>query len=284
MCSSELLPERLHSPGPLPSPTLPPPPREEDQAKDLGTQTWLISRNQQHQQQDRRPKSKAPRPSKAIVTQSPQAAVIWVAESSPESSRPSTTQTQTHTSEEDEDKDRGMVAEVARQGTITRARERAMQAIADSTYGQVSEVHQGRARVVQVDTSQRRQAAIGVEEVLGLDVDESPRWLVGPVQSRTEQRKVSDEDDDDDGKANSPAETSASTRVQRTEPARASNQQQQHKFGVYNDSDAKKIVPISSISTSQVHNGGDKTTSMPSANEKRAAATSWLRLSTDLYL
>lgn len=287
ICSSELLPDRLRSPAQQQRPStaeLPPLlPPVDDQAKDAGTQTSLSSISSrkkggptstsagQQQQQQRADGT-------VRVTQSTQTTLPWVAESSsPDSSRAPSLHT-TQASTEEGDRHAGAAAvvavEVARQGTIARARERAMQAIADKTYGQVGEVHQGRARVVQVDTTQRRQAAIGLDEVLGLDSDRSPRRPVGPIQSRKEAVRAAD------AKANRAAEAStASKRSQRTERELTANQRQ--KDGVHKERDARESVPTSQLSPSQFQNVEAQSEFTPSATDKRAAATSWLRLSTD---
>lgn len=58
-----------------------------------------------------------------------------------------------------------------------------MQAVAEKTFGQLGEVAQGRARMVQVDTSQRRETALGAEDIRGLDaaLGGSPRVLLTPT-------------------------------------------------------------------------------------------------------
>lgn len=263
MCSSELLPERLRSPTQL-LPELPALPSLDEQGRDAGTQT-LPSRKRKPSK-TRREGDEAASAAAAVVvttTQSTQTAIPW--ESSPDTSRPASPQTT--------ESERGVVVEVARQGTIARARERAMQAIADKTYGQVGEVHHGRARVVQVDTSQRRQAAIGVEEVMGLEAEPSPRRPVGPVQSRKEANRLSG------GRSSRPAETVVSKKVQMVEPELTTNPSRQPRNGVHNGSDTttEKTQP----STSQGSDEEDQTELDLSASDKRAA-TSWLRLSADL--
>lgn len=254
MCSSELLPERLRSPSQQ-LPDLPALPSLDEQGKDVGTQT-LPSR--------KRKPSKTRREGSddnvvvVTTTQSTQTATPW--ESSPESSRP--------TSPQASESER-VVVEVARQGTVARARERAMQAIADKTYGQVGEVHHGRARVVQVDTSQRRQAAIGVEEVMGLEFDQSPQCPTGPIQSRKEAKRLSG------GRSSRPAEVVVNKKVQLAEPEPS----RQVRDGARNESDvANKDIEAS---TSQGSDGKDQTESDLPASDKRAASTSWLRLSAD---
>lgn len=210
----------------------------DDQAKDTGTHT-LLSRVQR-------------------------------TDSSPESSRPPSTQTQTS------EDDRVVVVEVARQGTIARARERAMQAIADKTYGHVGEVHQGRARVVQVDPSQRRQAAIGLEEVMGLDFEQIPRCPVGITQGRKEATRAVDE------KSTNLTPSPPSKSRQMTDMELTSNQRR--KDGVHHENDAKETVAASETSRWKVNDAEDQIEAIPSAAQKRAAATSWLRLSTDFSL
>lgn len=255
MCSSELLPERLRSPTQQMQ-DLPALPSLDEQGRDVGTQT-LPSR--------KRKPSKTRREGSddtvvvVTTTQSTQTAIPW--ESSPETSRPTSPQT----SEAER-----VVVEVARQGTIARARERAMQAIADKTYGQVGEVHHGRARVVQVDLSQRRQAAIGVEEMMGLEDDQSPQRPAGPVQSRKEAKRLSD------GRSSRPAETVVNKKVQMAEPEPS----RQPRNVAHNASDAATSKETQA-STSQGSDGKDQTESDPSASDKRAASTSWLRLSAD---
>ncbi|KAJ4412524.1 hypothetical protein N0V82_008749 [Gnomoniopsis sp. IMI 355080] len=293
ICSSELLPDRLRSPTQQqqqqqPQAELPTPlPPVDEQAKDAGTQTLLSSSSSRRKgiPAGTSAEQQQQRVSDTIrVTQSTQTALPWVVEScSPDSSRaPSLHTTQASTEEGDHHARAAVAVEVARQGTIARARERAMQAIADKTYGQVGEVHQGRARVVQVDNSQRRQAAIGLEEVLGLDLDRSPRRPLGPIQSRKEAMRLAV-----DAKANRPTETAAaSKRVQRTERERerelTANQRQ--KDAASKERDAGETAPTSQASPMQVQDAGDQAEVAPSAAEKRAAATSWLRLSTDFSL
>lgn len=262
MCSSELLPERLRSPTQQ-LPELPALPSLDEQGRDAGTQT-MPSRKRKSSKTRREGDDAVVVATATTTTQSTQTAIPW--ESSPDTSRPASPQTT-----ESEER---VVVEVARQGTIARARERAMQAIAEKTYGQVGEVHHGRARVVQVDTSQRRQAAIGVEEVMGLEAEHSPRRPVGPVQSRKEANRLSG------GRSNRPAETVVSKKVQMVEPEPTTSSSRQLRNGVYNGSDAP--TKETQQSTSQGSDGEDQTESDLSAIDKRAAATSWLRLSADL--
>lgn len=256
MCSSELLPERLRSPTQQVQdlPALPP---LDEQGRDVGTQT-LPSRKRKPSMSRR--KGSDNNVVVVTATQSTQTAIPW--ESSPDSSRP--------TSPQMSESER-VVVELARQGNIARARERAMQAIADKTYGQVGEVHHGRARVVEVDTSQRRQAAIGVEEVMGLEFDQTAQRPTGPIQSRKEVKGLSGE------RSSRPAEVVVNKKVQLAEPEPG----RLLRDGARNESDAatsKETHP----STSQGGDGEDQTESDPSASDKRAASTSWLRLSTDL--
>lgn len=243
MCSSELLPERLRSPA------LPPP--IEDQAHDVGTQT-IPSRA--------RKTSVVQRLGDAKVTHSTQTATPY--ESTPESSRPSSL----HKSEDRVD------ASLPKQGNIARARERAMQAIAGKTYSQITEVYQGRARVVEVDSSQRRKAAIGLEEVLGLDVDRNPRRPDGPVKSRKEAMVAAD----DESKSPTAIASKEATTV---EPEAMPIQQQ--KDGPCDTGDSEEEVPPSQPSPSEGADGRDQPIPILPATGRRAAGTSWLRLSTD---
>lgn len=261
MCSSELLPERLRSPT-QPLQDLPALPSLDEQGRDAGTQT---------QPSRKRKPSKTRRAgvddnAEAVVTttQSTQTAIPW--ESSPDTSRSASPQT----SEPER-----VTVEVARQGTIARARERAMQAIADKTYGQVGEVHHGRARVVQVDTSQRRQAAIGVEELMGLEYDQSPQRPVGPIQSRKEVKRLSG------GRSSRPTETVVNKKVQMAEPEPEPGRQLRN--GPHSQSDATNTTnKETQPSALQGSVGKNQTEPEPCASDKRAASTSWLRLSADL--
>lgn len=281
VCSSELLPERLRAPA-LPPPELPPlelPPLD-DKAQDAGTQTTSFSRKRKQPgtSQRRRGGGESDDDDDVMVTQATQTATPWA--SSVESSRaPSLRRSE---------EDTRIEIEVARQGTITRARERAMQAIAEKTYGQVGEVHQGRARVVQVDSSQRRLAAIGLDEVMGLDGGRGPRLPSRPVQSRKEAVMVSE------GKTIRPAADTLGSKMRPTMepepmPGQQQNQQQQHHHhqqqqdaAARNKWEVKETFSTLSSSQAQVSEASRHTEPTPSASERRAATTtSWLRLSTD---
>lgn len=199
--------------------------------------------------------------SNAMVTQSTQTVVPW--SSRPESRRSPSPQRST---------DRAGPTPV-KPGAIARARERAMQAIAEKTQGQVGEVHHGRARIVQVDSSQRRRAAIGLDEVLGLDVDSSPQRRFGLVPSRKEAAMAQD-----DG-FNSPTSSAASQRAQGVRRALRPNEKQEDMICMADN--VNGAMSASQPSPTTANGAREEIVPALSAAGRRTAGTSWLRLSAE---